>query len=199
MNPIERIANKSANQKADWLKSLYQIQGLEYYGEGVSQLQHASQAAMLALEHGADAELALAAGLHDIGHLLGEYFPRSRRDDIRYRHEMVGSECLNTLGFPLRVVTLVGSHANAKRYLTATDPAYARTLSAASVASMKFQGGPMTPDEVALFELRDDLEDVIHLRLWDDQAKDADNEEIDLDWIWSLSEDLLELQARAVI
>jgi len=41
-----------------------------YFGEQVTQLQHALQAANLARSSGADDEMILAALLHDIGHLL---------------------------------------------------------------------------------------------------------------------------------
>ena len=41
-----------------------------YFGEGVSQLEHALQAAALAEQSGVSPELVAAALLHDIGHLL---------------------------------------------------------------------------------------------------------------------------------
>ena len=57
--------------------TLAEIEGLfgrhghiEYAGEGVTQLQHALQAAQLAEKAGASPELVTAAFLHDLGHLL---------------------------------------------------------------------------------------------------------------------------------
>src|SRR5262245_65606023 len=44
--------------------------GSQYGSEAVSQLEHALQCAQLALDAGASSELAAAAFLHDIGHLV---------------------------------------------------------------------------------------------------------------------------------
>ena len=53
--------------------SLYEKHGDEdYIGEPVSQLEHMSQAALLAEEEGYDDEVILAAFFHDIGHLCAE-------------------------------------------------------------------------------------------------------------------------------
>ena len=46
-----------------------------YYGEPVTQLEHALQCAHLAEQHGADDETVAAAFLHDIGHLLPPNWP----------------------------------------------------------------------------------------------------------------------------
>src|SRR5262249_16864457 len=42
-------------------------------------------------------------------------------------------------------------HVSAKRFLCATDPDYATSLSEASLRSMQLQGGPFTPEEAARF------------------------------------------------
>jgi predicted HD phosphohydrolase len=56
--------------------------GASYFGEPVSQLEHALQAAWLASLAGASRQLVLAALLHDVGHLLhnlpGVYRERRR-------------------------------------------------------------------------------------------------------------------------
>ena len=59
----------------------------------------------------------------------------------------------------------------AKRYLLATDPAYAALLSARSEETLGFQGGVMTAAEVAEFEQRPDRDDLVALRRADDAAK----------------------------
>ena len=60
----------------------------------------------------------------------------------------------------------------AKRYLTATDPAYSQRLSAASKETLLHQGGPMDAGEIAEFE-RDELHPLhIRLRHWDEAGKD---------------------------
>ena len=57
------------------------------------------------------------------------------------------------------------------RYLTAVDKAYHDSLSSASQKSLKFQGGPFEGEELLAFN-RDPLRDeMVSLRLWDDQAK----------------------------
>ncbi|MBY0374774.1 MAG: HD domain-containing protein, partial [Bryobacteraceae bacterium] len=49
---------------------LIQGTGHAYFGEQVTQLEHALQSAYLAVQAGADDETILAALLHDIGHVL---------------------------------------------------------------------------------------------------------------------------------
>ena len=51
---------------------LYERHGTaDYIGEPVSQIEHMSQAAQLAMAEGFDDEVVLAAFFHDIGHLCG--------------------------------------------------------------------------------------------------------------------------------
>ena len=68
-------------------------------------------------------------------------------------HDVDGRALVAPLLGP-RVAALVGGHVAAKRYLLATDPAYAALLSARSEETLGFQGGVMTADEVAAFERR---------------------------------------------
>ena len=56
-------------------------------------------------------------------------------------------------------------------YLTATRPEYLTSLSKASQASLRMQGGPFSLEEVAMFEKNCFYKDMVHLRLWDDHAK----------------------------
>ncbi len=51
--------------------NLYKISGgVNYIGEGITQLQHATQAALLAEREGFTKPVILAAFLHDVGHLV---------------------------------------------------------------------------------------------------------------------------------
>jgi predicted HD phosphohydrolase len=64
-------------------------------------------------------------------------------------------------------------HVPAKRYLCATDPRYFAQLSPASVHTLQLQGGPMSADEVARFELEPWYREAVRVRRWDDQGKVA--------------------------
>ena len=53
------------------IETLFRTQGhIAYEGEGVTQLEHALQAAGQAEDEGGGAELVTAALLHDLGHML---------------------------------------------------------------------------------------------------------------------------------
>ena len=155
----------------DEIVALFGRRGAEaYFGEQVSMLEHALQAAHFARADGAPPALVVAALLHDIGHLL-EDVPDDIGDwHVDARHEEVGGRWLASRFGP-EVSEPVALHVAAKRYLCATDPSYFDRLSAASVATLKLQGGPMSPTEVAAFEARSRFADAVRLRLWDDQGK----------------------------
>jgi phosphonate degradation associated HDIG domain protein len=154
--------------------SLYEKFGDEdYIGEPVSQLEHMSQAAALAQAEGYDDEVVLAAFFHDIGHLCTEAGEAESMDGMgNVDHEQIGADFLLERGFSERVANLVQGHVIAKRYLTYKYPEYYNRLSDASKATLNFQGGVMTADEAADFELNPDAELIIRLRYWDDMAKE---------------------------
>lgn len=140
-----------------------------YIGEPVSQLAHALQAAAAG---SGDEELALAALLHDIGHLAD---PSAPAMDVlgTADHEQLGHDVLLRLGFSPRVAALVRGHVDAKRYL-ARRPGYAAKLSPASLGTLVHQGGPMDDSEAAAFEADPLHGDILRLRAWDEAAKDPD-------------------------
>jgi len=154
--------------------SLYEKFGDEdYIGEPVSQLEHMSQAAALAQAEGHDDEVVLAAFFHDIGHLCTEAGEAESMDGMgNVDHEQIGADYLLERGFSERVANLVQGHVIAKRYLTYKYPEYYNRLSDASKTTLNFQGGVMTADEAADFELSPDAELIIRLRYWDDMAKE---------------------------
>jgi phosphonate degradation associated HDIG domain protein len=160
----EEIANR--------IVSLYKEKGIaNYSGEDITQLEHACQAAQLAESDGQDDEVVLAAFLHDIGHLLTE-----GNDDMdgygTVNHELVGAEYLLARGFSEKLITLVKSHVEAKRYLCAVNQRYFDNLSHASKTTLLFQGGPMREDELDVFE-RNPLKNlIIKMRTWDEAAKE---------------------------
>src|ERR1700743_2409112 len=105
----------------DEVFALYEKHGHEdYIGEPVSQLEHMSQAAVLAEEEGF-----LAAFFHDIGHLCAENGEAASMDGFgNVDHEQLGADYLRERGFSERLATLVESHVIAKRYLTYKYPEY---------------------------------------------------------------------------
>ena len=168
---------EQAEKVADEIMDLYKgYGGAEYAGEKVSQLEHMAQAAQLAEEQGYDEEVILAAFLHDIGHISetanGEIPPAKGMDGFGIKdHEELGAEFLRGKGFSKKIVRLVQSHVEAKRYLTVKDPAYYAQLSEASKKTLEFQGGPMTREEAEAFEQYPLFPLIIQMRKWDEQAK----------------------------
>ena len=120
------------------------------------------QAAARAINDGADDELVLAAALHDLAHspLFG--------DVATGRHDRVAQDWL-TARFGDRVGWLAGAHVAAKRYLVATDPNYATTLSDVSVDSLHHQGGAGVDPA---FVEHPWWPDALRLRRYDDAAKE---------------------------
>ncbi|KAG0051246.1 hypothetical protein BGZ83_003953 [Gryganskiella cystojenkinii] len=159
----------------------------EYLGEDISQLEHSLQTAQQARDDNADDETVIAALLHDIG----QFCDRQTAMDIMAEaseladktnsantvkvgvkgHEYIGGQYLRRLGFSEKVAQLVEAHVVAKRYLTATDMAYYDGLSSASKASLKYQGGPFSDEQVKEFEKDPLFREKVQLRLWDDKAK----------------------------
>jgi gamma-butyrobetaine dioxygenase len=140
-----------------------------YLGEPVTQLQHALQAARLAVHEQAPPSLICAALLHDIGHLLAGAAEDTPSQDLL--HESLGSEWLKER-FPEAVSSPVRLHVAAKRYLCTVEPAYLACLSEASLHSLHLQGGLMSDAEVAAFTAEPFHADAVALRRWDDAAKD---------------------------
>jgi len=159
----------------------------EYLGEDISQLEHSLQTAQQARDAQADDETVIAALLHDIGQFCDRQAAMdimAETSDLQDKtestsnvkvgvkgHEYIGGQYLRKLGFNEKVAQLVEAHVVAKRYLTATDKAYYDGLSSASKASLKYQGGPFSEDQVKEFERDPLFREKVQLRLWDDKAK----------------------------
>jgi [1-hydroxy-2-(trimethylamino)ethyl]phosphonate dioxygenase len=147
-----------------------QPEGHAHYGEGVSEREHALQAAQLAEQAGAPPSLVAACLLHDIGHLLHGLGEDIAARGIDAKHEAVGAAYLARY-FTDDVVGPVALHVDAKRYRVAADPPYAATLSPASVRSLALQGGPMDADEMKRYIAKKHAIAALRLREWDDLAK----------------------------
>jgi gamma-butyrobetaine dioxygenase len=156
---------------ADDIIDLYARRGAQaYFGEDVSMSEHGLQAAYFAQRSDAAEALCVAALLHDIGHLT-EVLPDDISDWTKdARHERSGSRWLARYFGP-EVSEPVRLHVAAKRYLCATEPAYFQQLSAASVITLKLQGGPMSTEDIAAFESERYWREAVNVRRWDDQGK----------------------------
>jgi len=134
-------------------------------GEALDLLAHALQCAeLLADQRPDDIELQIAGLVHDLGTLLEPDKPAT--------HAKTGGGAIEDLLGP-RISALVAGHDQAKRYLVATDPAYAATLSEISRYTFTLQGGDMGAGERAEFERGAHFEDLLVLRRADDDAKVA--------------------------
>ena len=143
----------------------------EYFGEPVSQKEHALQVAHFAVQDGASEPLIVAALLHDIGHLLAGTEDMAERG-IDGRHEDAGWAWLSA-HFGPEVTEPVRMHVDAKRYLCRADPSYLETLSPASVLSLELQGGAFDENDAHRFERQPHAMDAVRLRRWDDRGKIA--------------------------
>jgi phosphonate degradation associated HDIG domain protein len=153
--------------------AIYRARGAQaYYGEPVSMTEHGLQAAHFAQAAGAPAPLVLAALLHDIGHLLESVPDLIEEWHVDAHHERLGARWL-ARAFGEEICEPVRLHVPAKRYLCASDAGYFARLSAASVHTLKLQGGPMAAHEVAQFQSERYWREAVQLRHWDDQGKVA--------------------------
>eukprot|EP00397_Hematodinium_sp_SG-2012_P018474 GEMP01018927.1.p1 GENE.GEMP01018927.1~~GEMP01018927.1.p1 ORF type:complete len:639 (+),score=173.85 GEMP01018927.1:128-2044(+) len=153
------------------------------YGESISMLDHALQAAHFASEE----EEKLACLVHDIGNTTrarhhwefvlknkAVQLLQSADGSIGYeKHGTVGAHYLESRGFSARVVSAANLHIKAKRALVTMDPSYMDKLSEASKATLLRQGGPMTREELDTFSADVGSEMALKLRLCDDLGKDV--------------------------
>lgn len=154
------------------LLCLYEEKGSENYGENVTQLDHALQCAALAREAGAGENLIAAALLHDVGHMVADVQGNTREEleEDDDDHEAIGARVLSPLFGP-SVSQSVALHVTAKRWRCTVEPEYYNTLSPTSQATLKAQGGLLSPEECARFEAHPGFLDALALRSWDDTGK----------------------------
>lgn len=162
-------------QTSQEILDLFRKHGHLEYGEGITQLSHAVQAGLIAREKGLEAELVLAAFLHDIGHLCPL---ESAHTEFRMMgnfgieaHDHCGEVFLKERGFSDRIAAVVKNHVAAKRYLCYANPAYYDSLSVASKETLRYQGGPMQEEEARIFEADPFFEESVLLRHIDEEAK----------------------------
>ncbi len=164
----------STSEVIDEIFELYTRFGqADYIGEPVSQIEHMSQSAQLAIDGGYDDEVVMAAFFHDIGHLCVQVSQENNMGGYGVKsHERIGADFLRSKGFPERVAKLVENHVQAKRYLTYKSPSYYENLSEASKTTLAYQGGVMSSEEAMAFEQDPLFELSIQMRKWDEEAKE---------------------------
>ncbi|MFJ4586622.1 phosphohydrolase [Pseudomonas moraviensis] len=162
----------------------------DYIGEPVSQLEHMSQAAELAMAEGCDDEVVLAAFFHDIGHLCAEGADNMGGYGV-VSHERLGADYLREAGFSERLARLVEYHVQAKRYLTLREPGYYAQLSEASRRTLEYQGGVMSEAEADAFAADPLCALSLRIRRWDELAKEVAVPLVDLSVLKRKAEKLL--------
>lgn len=171
---------RNAQQVVEEVFGLYQQYGADdYIGEPVSQIEHMSQAAQLALAQGYDDEVVLAAFFHDIGHICAKTANNMGGYGV-ISHELLGARYMRDQGFSERIAKLVEYHVQAKRYLTLRQPGYYALLSEASLRTLGYQGGVMSDAEADAFEQDPLCALSLRMRVWDEQAKAMNVPLIDL-------------------
>src|SRR3954468_6326336 len=118
------------------IEKLFRDHGhIEYSGEGVTQLEHALQAAHLAEREGAAEQLVTATFLHDLGHLLNLQGETPSARGIDDQHQYFAIPFIRPL-FPAAVVEPIRLHVDAKRALCSLDTGYYGALSQDSKRSL---------------------------------------------------------------
>jgi phosphonate degradation associated HDIG domain protein len=153
------------------IEKLFKDHGdIEYAGEGVSQLEHALQAAHAAEREGATSELVTAALLHDLGHMLNQQGDTPTARGIDDQHQYFALPFIRPL-FGDAVCEPIRLHVEAKRALCTLEPDYYEALSEDSKRSLELQGGIHSPEETDAFLAKPFAEDAVRVRRWDDAAK----------------------------
>ena len=191
---------KTPSEVVDEVFGLYSKFGdADYIGEPVSQIEHMSQSAQLAIDEGFDSEVVLAAFFHDIGHICvmnaaqgPDHIDGSMGGYGQKSHERIGADYLRSCGFPERVAKLVENHVQAKRYLTYKYPEYYHQLSEASKKTLEYQGGVMSEEEAKRFEGDPLFETSILMRKWDELAKEISVPVIDMEILRKMATSVLQ-------
>jgi [1-hydroxy-2-(trimethylamino)ethyl]phosphonate dioxygenase len=155
----------------DHIFTLFERRGhAAYFGEAVSQLEHALPTAHQAEQKGAPDYLIIAALLHDFGHLLHGMPEDMAAFGVDGQHQDIGAAWLSR-HFGTAVTEPIKLHVAAKRYLCAVEEPYQHQLPPASVQSLALQGGSMDAAEVQHFRRREWWSEAVWLRRLDDAAK----------------------------
>ena len=156
----------------DGLVSLFDAHGaIEYKGTGVSQLEHALQAAEWAATCGESPPGIMAALCHNVGHLLGlAGHDLSGVDWLGgHRHAVAGADWLEReLGLGKDVTDLVRLQMAAIRYQARRVSGYAQdVLNAVEREALELEDGAMDLAEAEQFEAHPRYMAVLRVRAYD--------------------------------
>lgn len=160
----------TARDIVDQLFATYEKLGHRQYGEDVTELEHALQAATFARQFGEPEAIVAAALLHDYGHLIHDLGEDIADRGVDALHENLGAAELSKWFGP-EIVEPTRLHVAAKRYLCWKNRQYYDGLSAASQQSLRLQGGPMSDAEAAEFERLPHFAAAVSVRRYDDMGK----------------------------
>lgn len=159
------------------LLALFERHGArDYIGEeGITQTEHALQCAWAAKEANEAPAMIIAGLVHDIGHLLafepgGDQLPLLGSFGVE-DHEKLGAAWLRHRRVSDYICALVGNHVLSKRYLITKNVMALTELSAASQATLTYQGGLLTAAEMEAFEQDPYFAASLRLRQYDNAAK----------------------------
>jgi phosphonate degradation associated HDIG domain protein len=161
------------DQIIDEIFQMYRERGGRFYGESITETQHALQCATFAQRAAEPPEMIAACLIHDYGHLCHDFGEEIADRGIDAAHEDLGAEHL-AAWFPPEVVEPVRLHVAAKRYLCWKNRDYLDALSTASRQSLHLQGGAMSDTEALAFEAHPHFRAAIRLRHFDDLGKVPD-------------------------
>lgn len=187
----------------------------DYIGENLTQIEHMTEAAMLAefgnldvwpakfeFSEDKDYEMILAAFFHDIGHLLvlNKFDSKSMNGYGIVDHEKIGYDFLKTRGFSDRLCKLVYSHVFTKRYMaTKYGDDYMNNLSDASKYTFNEQGRYISESELKDYEQDPLIKDYIKLRYYDDASKIANVDILPIEYYKDMTRDYLEKEFSKLI
>ncbi|RYY30912.1 MAG: HD domain-containing protein [Chitinophagaceae bacterium] len=154
---------------ANEIIDLYQNHGFASPdGSGVSQFEYLIQLAQTAEIMGYDEDVVLAALLQDIGQVA---VAANGSGESEEDYAEAGADYLKEKGFSKKIVRLVESTVESKRYMAFKDESYYNSLSESSRALLEKQGGKMYPEEAEAFEKYPLFDTIISVRKLDQEVK----------------------------
>ncbi|RYG04273.1 MAG: phosphohydrolase [Chitinophagaceae bacterium] len=133
------------------------------------QFEHVMQLAQVAEMKGYDEDIALAALLQDIGQVAVAANGSGEAPD---EFAEAGADYLREKSFSKKIVRLVESSIESKRYLAFKEPSYYEQLAAEEKDLLEKQGGKMYQEEADAFEKYPLFDDIMAVRKLDQALRE---------------------------